>query len=90
MEWKNTVENHKALDNATLKVRVSDNVLDDEDYSIDLIGFRTGVVIWQHNIKDGVYRLPNMVGWDTIEFTKWVKEKWSGSFPENYNEYIIV
>jgi hypothetical protein len=90
MEWENFIKDHKSLDNATLKVRTSDNVLDDEDYSIDIIGFCTGIIIWQHSIKDGVYPLPNMVGWDTIEFSRWIAEDWTGSHPENYNEYIII
>jgi len=88
--WLNEIKSVGCLDDAVVRIRISDNVLDDEDWSSDLIVFRTGIVVAQTQYNDGCYRMPNMVGWDTMKFAEWLAEDYTGQHPENYHEYRII
>ena len=90
MEWKSYVEDHSELSNAIIGVRVSDNVLENGDWQEDIITIVAGVVVNQNTYLKGCYGAPNMVGWDTAQINTWLKEDWSGSHPENYNEFCYM
>lgn len=90
MEWNTYIEELGTLANALLAVRISDNVLDDEDWRVDVIKFSKGKVVSQTTVYDGAYDVPNMVGWSLIDFKDWSSEDWTGSHPEIYNEHFIL
>lgn len=92
MDWVNMVSIDKILDyrNGLFVVRISDNVLDSGDWSMDTITIKEGVVVNQVNIHDNCYRLPDMKGWTLADLYSWLQEDYTGSHPENYHEIRII
>lgn len=70
----------------TVQVRISDNVLDEGDWSMDELIIRGGVVTGQRNILKRCYRIPTMVGWTIRELIEWTQYNSVGRHPEQYNE----
>jgi hypothetical protein len=70
--------------------RISDNVLETEDWSVDVIHIEGGVVVAQYNVYNKTYTLPDMVKWTTKELYEWVNHDDTGSFPENSHEIRVV
>lgn len=72
--------------NCTTRVRISDNVLEEEDWSVDEIVLRNNVVISQSPLCKGAYTIPNMMGWTVSKLIEWTQYDSTGSHPENYYE----
>jgi hypothetical protein len=72
-----------------LSVSVRDNVLDEEDYPIDCLILRDGVVTKQESIHKGVYRIPSMMGWTREQIVEWSEYDDTGRHPENYHEVSV-
>lgn len=58
-------------DNCTVRIRIADNVLDDEDWRVDELIIRDGVVISQRTVQPGVYSIPNKIGFTTRQLCAW-------------------
>jgi len=72
-----------------LGVRITDNVLDDDDWGVDHIILRDGKVVKQCTSTEGVYRIPNMVGWEREQIVEWSKHDDTGRHPEQYHEIEV-
>lgn len=70
-------------------VRISDNVLEEEDWGIDQLYIDAGVVKSQDHIDVGVYEIPDMIGWTTEQLIEWSAYQDVGSHPENYYEIKV-
>ena len=88
MDWFSTIDFN--IDNAVLEARISDNVLDDEDWGIQRITLRNGVVVEQQSVMEGCYEMPSMLGWNTTMLARWAAQDYTGSHPENYYELRLV
>jgi len=75
--------------NCVVRVRIADNVLDDEDWTINEIIINGGVCVSQRLVQSGVYVIPNMVNWTTQDIVEWSSWDSTGSPVENYNEVSI-
>lgn len=76
-----------------LFIRISDNVLDQEDWTIGKIFFcgageNGGTVIQCREVHKGIYALPDCVGWRLWDVWKWQRQNITGSHPENY--YMVA
>ncbi len=83
-EFESFVDNLKP--DCVLTVRISDNVLEPEDWPIDGLTLVDGVVVGQLHLIKGAYRLPNMEGWTTQQLMEWTQYDPVGSHPEQYYE----
>ena len=72
--------------NTTVLVRISDDVLEEEDWGIDRIIIRDGIVRAQESLCKGVYEIDNMVGWTTKEVCEWTSYNEPASHPQNFYE----
>jgi len=73
-----------------MKVTITDNVLDRNDWPIARLLFNArGGVTDQFLVKGGVYQLPNMVGWNLKDIHEWLMYDPTGNHPEMYNEVVI-
>jgi len=52
-------------------VRISDNVLEEEDWGVDQLYIGSGIVMSQDHISIGVYEIPDMIGWTTERLMEW-------------------
>lgn len=69
-------------------IRISDDVLESEDWGIALLRISAGIVIDQKTICEGVYELPNMIGVTTDTLQRWSCYDGTGSHPCNFHEII--
>jgi hypothetical protein len=75
--------------NYVVQVRISDDVLDEEDWGVDELTIKNGVVVSQKKLSNGVYTIPDMVGWTTDKLIEWTQHcNAIGSHPEQYYEII--
>jgi hypothetical protein len=75
------------ITDGSYKVRISDNVLDPEDWGSNTILIHNGVVaVSVTNMDEGVYQIPDMYGWTVDEIKKWLSYDATGSPEEQYNE----
>lgn len=83
------------MDGVVLRLRISDNVLDEKDWSVHEITFGSGNVITKvKELKSGAYGFiddpkPDIypsVGWTRARLKKWLEYDSTGSHPENYHE----
>jgi len=72
--------------NCVVEVRISDNVLEDEDWGIDELVIEDGVVVSQVRIKNGVYSSTGMVGWTCEQLYEWSQFENMFSHPEEFHE----
>ncbi|MBW2647846.1 MAG: hypothetical protein JRE23_17085 [Deltaproteobacteria bacterium] len=70
-------------------VRITDDVLEEEDWGIDYLIIRGGVVVRQLRCTEGSYRTPNMIGWTREQLAEWSQYDDTGQHPENYHEVTI-
>jgi len=61
-----------------LRVRVSDNVMGSDDWSIDSLVIRMDMVRAQQNVCKGIHTIPNMVGWTIDELIMWTHQEPAG------------
>jgi hypothetical protein len=76
--------------NCIAQVRVSDNVLEDEDWAVAELIITEGIVRSYRLIKHGIYQLDDMVGMTTEEVAVWTSYDPVGDHPENYYEIRVV
>jgi len=77
-------------DNCIVNVRISDNVLDDEDWAIHELIIQNGVVIRQHESMYGVYDIQNKVGWTAKQLCAWSHYDGTSNHPEEYHEIQLL
>ncbi|RLF84616.1 hypothetical protein DRN34_05435 [Thermococci archaeon] len=71
-----------------IMVRISDNVLSDEDWPVIKFTFTGGKITGQEVMKDGVYAVEDLVGLDRVDFLGWLTEDTTGQHPEIYHEIV--
>jgi len=71
-------------------IRISDNVLEKEDWPVNLLIIRDGLVVKEEEICPGAYRFEYMEGWTTHELCLWSQYDSTGSHPENYHEIHLT
>ena len=94
MDWKSWIsDNQPHLNNFTADIRISDEVLNDNDWPVHNITVQGGLVVKQEVVQEGVYTMPDMLGWTTRAVYAWVNSSEdassSGTFPNNFHEIII-
>jgi hypothetical protein len=71
-------------------VRLSDSVLDDEDFPISAIYIRHSCngefITDMQAVRPGAYSLPPMINWDLPRLFEWLKYDSTGTHPEEYHE----
>ena len=66
-----------------LKVTITDNVLDSNDWPIDELTLDLdGRIYIQNPIKTGVYTIPNMLNWMLDDLHEWLQYESVGQHPE--------
>ena len=73
-------------DDCVIDVRISDDVLDEEDWRIDQLTLTRCIVRYQNPIATGVYPMPDMVGGTVGEVLYWSRYQDFGGHPTNYHE----
>jgi hypothetical protein len=68
-------------EDGTYLVRVSDDVLDPEDWPIHAILIKHGVVQEQRLVQNGVYGMEDMTEWSADDVRQWACEDNTGSHP---------
>lgn len=74
----------------THRLRLSDNVLDEEDWPTFLIYIEDDRVRYQLQVKAGIYSTPYMFGWTTGKVAGWLRHDNSGEHPEMYHDIYLV
>jgi hypothetical protein len=71
-----------------LLVRLSDNVLEDDDWPVRRIEIQEKVIVGVEDIQQGVYGTGHMpdVGWGLSQLVGWLSYDGTGQHPENYHE----
>lgn len=70
-----------------LLIRISDNVLSEEDWPVAMISFdKSGIVDAICVTHKGVYSLPDCIGWSFEKLAEWQSYDPTGEHPENYYE----
>jgi len=76
--------------NCIVNIRISDNVLDGDDWAIHELIIQNDVVIRQHEVMPGAYEIPNKLGWTTKQLCAWSHYDNSCSHPEEYHEIQLL
>ncbi len=74
------------------RIRISDNVLDEEDWPIREILIRDGVIVNVLDVHHGVYswgETTPTIGWDLERLCEWLDFDPTGSHPENWHEILF-
>lgn len=71
-----------------LLVRISDNVLDEDDWPVRRIEIQGEVIVSVEDIHQGVYAMDEMPdkGWDLDRLITWSSYDGTGTHPENFYE----
>lgn len=75
--------------NSAVRVRIADNMLDSEDWGVAELIIENGLVVSQRQVQPGVYRIPDMVGWNTHQLSEWSRWDSTGSPVEEFHEIAI-
>lgn len=75
--------------NCVVRVRIADNMLDDEDWGVVELIIEGGLVVSQRQVQPGVYQIPDMVGWNTHQLSEWSQWDSTGSPVEEFHEIAI-
>lgn len=70
-------------------IRISDNVLEPEDWPIAVIyirGHLNTIASIDTSVKSGCYSFPSMLGWNLTQLFNWLKYDATGQHPETYHE----
>jgi len=66
--------------------RISDSVLDEEDWGVVKLVIADGEVTSQEVVQRGVYGFELFVGWTVEQLARWSHFDGTGTHPEQYNE----
>lgn len=89
-EWKSFVTQKELNEIAVIAVRISDNVLDEEDWPVHILRFREdGVCIRQTVENEGAYIMHNFVDQNLHELVKWSNRDLTDHYVEMLNELCI-
>jgi len=69
-----------------LYVRLSDNVLELEDWPVAKLTIQGNSVKKMEVVCKGAYDLPNMVGWTLADVAEWSRYDSTGYHPEEYHD----
>ncbi len=72
-----------------IDVRITDNVMDAEDWGIDQLYLEDSVVRFQDHVDLGIYTIPDMEGWTSEQLMEWSRHDDTGRHPENYHEIKV-
>lgn len=75
--------------NCVVRVRIADNMLEAEDWGVAELIIEDDLVVSQRQIQEGVYQIPEMVGWNTQQLSEWSQWDDTGHPVENYHEIAI-
>ncbi len=76
-------------DNCTVAIRITDDVLEPEDWGIDELVIADGIVISQKKLSNGIYTMSDMVGWTTDKLMEWSQYDSTGRHPGQFNEISL-
>lgn len=79
----------KIPDNGNILARISDNVLDDDDWGVYKLTLEEGVVEEQSTINKGAYASEYFLGMSVEQLSEWSNYDPTGQHPENYYELEI-
>ena len=83
--WQSFIK--ELLGYCTLQVRITDDILDIENWGIEKIRMEKGIVTTQTTVSKGAYHMPNMVGWASQQVIEWTQyENPLGAHPQQFNE----
>ena len=89
MEWKTFVNNLN--NNTKVLARISDSVLEEEDWPIHTLTFEDGICTSQIERQKGVYSLSeSFIGKRTEDLMKWTTYDNSGDHPEMFHEICVI
>jgi hypothetical protein len=86
VEFHNFVSTEKIPSDGIVLIRVSDDVLDNEDWTVDYLLMRNGSVKEQVRVNFGVYNIPDMKGWTCGELSNWSRFENTGSHPQEFHD----
>jgi len=72
--------------NGAILARISDNVLDDDDWGVYQLFIENGVVKRQKTLNKGVYAIDSFVGMNIEQLSSWSSYDSVGQHPETYHE----
>ena len=89
MKWETFI--NKLGNNTTVLARVSDDVLDEEDWPVHTLIFEEGICTSQTEKQKGVYSLSaSFIGKRTEDLIEWANYDASGNNPEMFHEICIL
>jgi len=68
--------------NGLVKVSITDNVLETEDWGIDILTLNDGKVVKQEVLRNGCYQIPRMWGWTVDQLVEWSQYDGTRNHPE--------
>lgn len=92
MQFRNFLEMSDVLGAKLLEVRVADNVLDDEDYTVEVFAVENGRLRYVGVAHEGSYVSvkEDLDGRTLEEFLIWTQYDRPAAYPENYHEARVV
>ena len=89
MKWETFI--NKLGNNTTVLARVSDNVLEEEDWPVHTLTFEGGICTSQTEKQKGVYSFSeSFIGKSTDDLIEWSNYDNSGNHPEMFHEIYII
>ena len=89
LKWKTFV--NKLENNITVLARLSDNVLDEEDWPVHRLTFEGRICTSQIEEHKGVYNLStSFIGKSINTLMEWTQHDDTGNHPEMYHEIQVV
>lgn len=85
-EYKSFVRLDEIPSDGIIHVRVSDDVLDVKDWTVDYLLMENGSVKEQVRVHYGIYNIPDMRGWTCGELSNWSRFENTGSHPQEFHD----
>jgi len=92
LDWAEYCELNVRLNDGFFLIQIVDGVLDPENWPVDAIVIKTGVVVRQtdaYRSNEVVYKMPNFVGMDEKELRLFINQHTNAyDYPEKQSYYI--
>lgn len=90
-KWESFVVQEELNEVAVIAVRISDNILDEEDWPVHVLKFREGGICTQQTVENkGAYAMNNFVDKDLNELVEWSNCDLTGSYGELSHDLCVL
>ena len=89
MNFQSFIHPNRIPTNGTIHARISDNVLEPEDWNVWELWLKNDKVIGQVELRKGIYGPKDFVGMDRAALAEWSCFDCTGSHPEQFHEISV-